>query len=78
MELKDEHFNSFVSDLNKSGIQRVEINESTWNDKEGKGKTLDHIFIPKNWEIENAGIIKSNEEEKTSDHEVIFVEAKRK
>jgi len=76
MEVKEGHFDNFISDLNESGIQRVEINENTWHGKDGSGKTLDHIFIPKSWKIEDAGIVKVSEEEKTSDHDAIFVEAK--
>lgn len=71
MEIEDKNFKSFISDIKDNNMKRVEINESTWYDKNGNGKTLDHIFLPEAWNIQNAGII---DLKGTSDHKGIFVE----
>lgn len=71
MEIEDKKFNNFISDLKDYDMKRVGINESTWYDKNGTGKTLDHIFLPTDWNIQNAGII---DLKGTSDHKGIFVE----
>ena len=71
MEITDQNFKDFISDVKDKNLKRVEINESTWYDKNGNGKTLDHIFLPNDWDIQNAGIIDLKD---TSDHKGIFVE----
>lgn len=70
MEIDDRNFNSFISDIKANNMKRVEINESTWYGKNGN-KTVDHIFLPKDWDILNAGTVDLQE---TSDHKGIFVE----
>lgn len=72
MEINDQNFNDFILDIKDKNLKRVEINESTWYDKNGNGKTLDHIFLPNDWDIQNAGII---DLKGASDHKGIFVEA---
>lgn len=71
MEINDQNFNDFILDIKDKNLKRVEINESTWYDKNGNGKTLDHIFLPNDWDIQNAGII---DLKGASDHKGIFVE----
>lgn len=71
MEIEDKNFKSFISDIKDNNMKRVEINDSTWYDKNGNGKTLDHIFLPKDWNIQNAGTV---DLKVTSDHKGIFVE----
>lgn len=75
MKIDDKNFSSFISDMKDNNMKRVEINENTWYDKNGNGKTVDHIFLPKDWNIQNAGIVDLNG---TSDHKGIFVEAEVK
>lgn len=71
MEIENKYFKNFILDIEDNGMKRVEINESTWYDKNGNGKTLDHIFLPNNWDIQNAGVI---DLKGTSDHKGVFVE----
>ena len=71
MDLDDEHFNNFVDDLKSINIDRININKSTWRNKKGKERTLDHIFLSKSLKVNKFGIIKSNE---LSDHEIIYVD----
>ena len=73
MELKEEHFNDFVHSMEKENIKRVEISKNTWYPKEGNGKTEDHIFIPKNWIVEDCGVIQDEEMGELSDHKAIYV-----
>lgn len=75
MNIDNKNFNKFISDMKANNMKRVEINENTWYDKNDNGKTLDHIFLPKDWNIQNAGIIDLKD---TSDHNGIFVEAEVK
>ena len=72
MEIGDKKLDSFIEDIKENNMRRVQINENTWYDKNGDGKTLDHIFLPKDWNIENASVLDSNG---TSDHKPIYVEA---
>lgn len=74
MELGDKKFDAFVTDV-KDSLQHVDIQGSTWHGKIGEGSAIDHIFIPKNWKVEDAGIIDSMG---TSDHDVAFAYVKRK
>lgn len=71
MEIGNKFFDSFILDMEDNNIKRVQINDNTWYDKNGNGKTLDHIFLPKNWNIYNAGTLDSKG---TSDHKGIFAE----
>lgn len=73
MEIGTSYFDDFISKIEDINMQRVQINDKTWYDKDGVGKTLDHIFIPSDWNVEDAGVIDSKG---TSDHNIIYVEAK--
>ena len=74
MELSDNQFNSFISDINDT-VKHVDINGYSWGLKDGIKKNLDHIFVPNNYSIEDAGIISS---ENTSDHSLIYANIRRK
>lgn len=67
MELGNQNFDNFIdgiSDISK----HVDIKENTWHNKQ-EAKTLDHIFIPKTWKVEDCGIIDSMG---TSDHNIVY------
>lgn len=74
MELGDRKFDSFISDVDNT-LQHVNIEGNTWYGNNGKKGALDHIFIPKSWEVEDAGIICSMG---TSDHDVIYANVKKR
>ena len=74
MELGDKKFDSFVTDV-KDVLQHVDVQGSTWHGKNGEETTVDHIFVPKDWKIEDAGIIDSMG---TSDHDGLFVDVKER
>lgn len=78
MQMKDERFQDFVLDMKENGIERVQIDEATHQDKTGEKKTLDHIFVSKDFDVMNAGVIKMEEYAKTSDHDPIFADIKRR
>lgn len=72
----DSQFDEFIKGLDKLGLQRVEVNDKT-NAKKFKNKTaIDHIFIPKSWMIENAGLIENKELDTVTDHKGVFVDVK--
>lgn len=72
MELDNQRFHSFVNDV-KDKIKHIDIKSSTWHGKNGEETTIDHIFVPKNWKVEDAGKIDSMG---TSDHDLAFVNVK--
>lgn len=74
MEIGNKMFDSFVDDV-KDKLQHADINSNTWHGKDGKESQVDHVFIPQKWNIENVEIINLKG---TSDHDAIYVEAKRK
>lgn len=74
MELGDKNFDLFINDV-KDKMKHVDVEGSTWHGNNGEETTVDHIFIPNNWKIENAGIISSNG---TSDHDALFAEVRRR
>lgn len=76
MELGNKMFEEFMSDM-KDVITRVDVNQSTWNGKNGESKTVDHVFIPNNekWSITDAGIIDLTG---ASDHNAVYANLKRR
>ena len=68
MELDDKNFSEFVKSINDD-LEHVDIKEKTWHGKSGEEKSLDHIFISKDFYIENSGITST---QGTSDHDVIY------
>lgn len=75
MEIGTEHFDKFNRELNELGLKRVEVNEKTNADKFPNQTAIDHIFIPKNWDIVNKGI---NEIKDVTDHREVYVEVRIK
>ncbi len=71
MSSTDKLFINFVNEVEEYNLVRVGINNPTCYSKNGTGKTIDHIFIPKGYKIKRSGIINTN---KISDHELIYVE----
>lgn len=71
MDLRQEHFKEFVESLTKLGLKRVEMNESTY-----PGKTIDHIFIPKEWIVEKTGLIDDENLEGITDHKGVYSDVK--
>lgn len=69
MELGDPKFDSFVADV-KDTLQHADIKGKTWFGNNGKESAVDHIFVPSDWKIEDAGIISSKG---TSDHNIPWV-----
>lgn len=59
-------------------MQRIPINQATWISKKGEEKTLDHIFVPHNWDIESFGILNPNETKEISDHRLIYTTVRHK
>ena len=74
MELGDKKFDSFVSSVDDK-LKHVDIGSNTWHGNDSEKASIDHIFVPKNWQVENAGIIDSKG---TSDHDVVFAEVRRR
>lgn len=70
MEIGDINFDRFKEELNKLGLKRVEMNEKTFSDQ----KTIDHIFIPENYEVINSGV---KEIENVTDHKEVYAEVKK-
>ena len=66
-DLSNKLFIKFIEDLEKLGLKRVEYNHKTFR-KSKKDTPIDHIFIPKEYKIENMEVISSEELEKYSDH----------
>lgn len=74
MQIGDNNFDLFVNDI-KDKLQHVDVHGVTWHGTNGEEAQVDHIFIPKNWKIENAEII---DLKGTSDHDAICVDIKRR
>ena len=74
MELGNKNFDDFVYGIGNE-LEHVYISGDMWHGKNNEGKSLDHIFVSKDFDIENAGIISSME---TSDHDVVYATVSRK
>lgn len=70
MQDSNDDFKKFIMDLEKYNMKKVNIKENTWNGK-NSGKIIDHIFIPKSWEILDYGVLDNMG---ISDHNPIFVD----
>ncbi len=68
MEYDTPHFYNFCHDLDQ--IKRVEINDSTHQNNKS---AIDHIFIPKEWNIIDQGI----KELAFTDHKEVYVKIKK-
>lgn len=67
-------FDDFVNGLNNLGLKRVPVNNKTNAEKFENKTAIDHIFIPKTWIIENAGLINDNSIASVTDHKGIFAD----
>lgn len=74
MELDDNNFKQFVTDVSDE-LKVVDIDGATWHGKNNEEKKEDFIFIPTDWQVENAGKIDANG---TSDHDIIYADIRRK
>lgn len=70
--LTNKAFLNFVKELETLGLKRVEYNHRTFR-KSKKDTPIDHIFIPKELEVKECGIIKEEKLEKYSDHFPLYV-----
>ena len=78
LAIDEEVFNDFIFDLDKLGMMRVNISDSTWNCRGKNKKTLDHIFVPKTWKVLNCGVIENDMMDDISDHRMIYAECEIK
>lgn len=77
MELAvDEHFDEFVEELDKLGLKRVEVNNKTNAEKFSNKTAIDHMFIPKQWVVEKAGLIEDENIESVTDHKGVYADVK--
>lgn len=65
--LNNKLFIKFIEDLDNLGLKRVEYNHKTFK-KSKQDTPIDHIFIPREYKIEQIEIISNKEIEKYSDH----------
>lgn len=72
----DEHFDEFILGLEQLGLKRVEVNDKTNSDKFENKTAIDHIFIPKRWTVENAGLINDESLNNLTDHKGVFADIK--
>lgn len=72
----DEHFDEFILGLDQLGLKRVEVNDKTNGDKYENKTAIDHIFIPKRWMVENAGLINDESLNNLTDHKGVFADIK--
>lgn len=70
--IKNKNFKLFISELEKLGLKRVEINEKTFK-KAKNNNAIDHIFIPSDWKVIEYKIIKDDYLEGYSDHYPILI-----
>lgn len=72
----DSQFDEFIADLDKLGLQRISVNDKT-NAKKFSNKTaIDHIFIPKSWTIEKAGLIEDETLDLVTDHKGVYADVR--
>ena len=77
MQIKiNEHFDEFVQYLNQLGLKRVGVNNKTNAEKFPNQTAIDHIFIPRNWEIMNAGLINDSALDTVTDHKGVYADIK--
>ena len=77
IEHDNPYFKEFIKDLEKLGLNRVNINKNTYGSSRD-GNILDNIFVPNNWKIINSGVFTRGNITKISDHRMFFVECEIK
>lgn len=74
LQITNPMFKKFEMDLNVLGIRRVPVNEKT-NAVKYKSKTaIDHIFIPKSWQIVSCGTFDTKLLSLITDHKAVYVD----
>lgn len=75
MELSNPIFVDFINELNYYGLQRVDVNGKTNAEKDPAKTAVEHIFLPKEAQIINAGLMVEPKEMGLTSHKGIYVEA---
>ena len=57
-------------------VKRVEVNNKTNAEKFSNKTAIDHMFIPKQWVIEKAGLIEDENIETVTDHKGVYADVK--
>lgn len=70
MTIKDKSFINFINNLNKIGIQRVDLEEKTFK---YLSNPIDHIFISKNIKLKSKTVLK-DEDFDISDHYPLIID----
>ncbi len=63
----------FIKDLETLHMKRIPINEKTFK-KHTKNRSIDHIFIPEQWNIASYQVIKDKKFDHFSDHYLVLAE----
>ena len=74
LQITNPMFKQFEMDLNALGMRRVPVNEKTNASKYKSKMAIDHIFIPKSWQIVSCGIFNTNRLELITDHKAVYVD----
>ena len=72
----DTIFDDFIKLLAQLGLKRVEVNDKTNADKFPNKTAIDHIFIPNNWQVKNAGLINDDSLNTVTDHKGVYADVK--
>lgn len=78
MQLAEEHFKGFVSTMRENNVDRVAIDKPTHYTKEKEAKQIDHIFVSRDFEVVQAGVIEWDSYMRTSDYYPIYADIKRR
>lgn len=70
--IEDKIFKKFIEEANNLGLKRVELNSRTFK-KSKDNLAIDHIFIPKKWEIEEVKIVEDEFLDGYSDHFPLYI-----
>ncbi len=70
--LKNKLFLKFIKDLDSLGLKRVKYDHKTFR-KSKQDTPIDHIFIPKDFEMKKCEIIENDSLKKYSDHYPLYV-----
>ena len=74
MEIGMEQFDLFNSEMQDAGLKRVEVNEKTNASKFDNKTAIDHIFIPKDWQVIKKGV---KDIDYVTDHKEVYVEVEK-
>jgi len=65
--IEDKNFQEFIKNMNKIGLKRIDISGKTFK-KAKNDLAIDHIFIPKDWQVKEIKIIDESFLKGYSDH----------